>query len=166
VGKAMSEESKALLPLQHGGVMVSGSEKKSIETIRNTKIALVKVLNRDDFVKIGDVWEIKRDGALKILSALPFDYSWKFEEDFLINEYCNTKGILLVSMGDTKREIECVGFCDRGDSMFRDKQGNFVPSKFSNHSMKAKAETRALKRGIELAVGGIVNYFVLNNLLH
>jgi hypothetical protein len=149
-----AEEIKEVVDLKKGEVVIPENKLKSTELIKQTKIKVIQILKPTDFALIKNTWEIKRDGALKILSSLPFDYTWEFEKEFTPFEFCDVKGVLTVDMNGTKRVIQSNGFCDKNDSMFK--------GQVDNHNMISKAETRALKRAIEVAVGGVINYFVLN----
>ncbi len=110
------------------------------------------ILNKNDFAAINGRIEITRDGALKILSSLPISYEIKTLEQELKPEYAKVCVRLSLEFHKTgiKRETEGIGICEKNEL-----------KNFSLHNMITKAETRAIKRAIETALGGVINAVIL-----
>jgi hypothetical protein len=140
-----------------GEILVSGDE-KDFEVVKHSKIKAVKLLKREDFVKINGTWEAKKDGLLKILSSLPLSYSWEVKSQEIDFEkgYAQVNGLLIFTIGSIKRESEGMGICERAEFT-----GNM---NYTLHNMNAKAETRALKRAIDVLFGSVINFYVLTYL--
>lgn len=68
-------------------------------------------------------------------------------------------GMLSLSVGDVVRKAESMGMCELRE--FVDKQGNVI-EKTPLHFINAKAETRALKRSIDVLFGSVINFYVAN----
>ena len=113
------------------------------------------ILNKTDFTAINGRIEITRDGALKILSSLPISYSIETLEEEIKEDYVRVKVKLRLEFHKTGiwREAVGTGICEK-DELIRSKQ-------YSRHNLYAKAETRAIKRAIETALGGIINAIIL-----
>lgn len=142
---------------QTGEILVSGDE-KDFTLMKQSKIKAVKLLKREDFVMINGTWEAKKDGLLKILSSLPLSYSWELKSQNLDFEkgFAQVNGLLIFQIGAIKRETEGMGICERSEF-----SGNM---KYSLHNMNAKAETRALKRAIDVLFGSVINFYVMTYL--
>lgn len=123
--------------------------------IKQTKIKAIKLLNKSDFVNINGVWEAKRDGLIKILSSLPISYSWEILDRKIGKDSAEVLGRLSVSTGSIVRKADSMGIFE-----IYELKGNG-----GLHFMNARAETRALKRAIEVLFGSVINYYV-NNLLN
>lgn len=135
-----------------GEILVTGTV-DDVGLIRTTKIKALRLLSKQDFALINNVWEPKRDGLIKILSSLPIGYTWKILDDKLNRSYAQVKGVLTINVGSTTRSADAMGICEV----------NELP-KPNMHFMNARAETRALKRAIETLFGSVINYFVINYL--
>ena len=122
--------------------------------IKEVKIKALSLLKSDDFVSINGVWEAKRDGLIKILSSLPISYSWQIRENVIEKGYAKVRGVLCISTGDISRSSDGIGICEHSEL-----KGNG-----GLHFMNARAETRALKRAIEVLFGSVINYFVIHYL--
>ena len=112
----------------------------------------MKLLSKNDFVKINGVWEAKRDGLIKILSSLPISYTWGIKEKRLTDTYSEILGVLSISTGSIVRKSDSMGICE-----YKELKGNG-----GLHFMNARAETRALKRAIETLFGSVINWYVVN----
>lgn len=137
-----------------GEILVSAN-KDDFSKLQQTKIKALKLLSNQDFVMINGTWEAKRDGLIKILSSLPISYSWKIKQKVLNNKYSEVLGTLTVENGAITRSADSMGICE-----FTELKGNG-----GLHFMNARAETRALKRAIEVLFGSVINYYVVNHLL-
>lgn len=140
-----------------GEILISGDE-KDFEIIKQSKIKAVKLLSPRDFVKINGTWEAKKDGLLKILSSLPLTYSWEIKSQVIDFEkgYAQVNGILIFKIGSIQRESEGMGICEMAEFT-----GNM---NYTLHNMNAKAETRAMKRAIDVLFGSVINFYVLTYL--
>jgi hypothetical protein len=131
------------------------NKSKNFDKIKEAKIKIYNMLKPTDFVKIGDVYEPKRDGLIKILSSLPISYSWNIiEKKIFPGEYALIQGVLKIEIEDITRTTECIGHCEANE--FTGKM------RYTLHNMVTKAETRALKRAIETLFGSVINYYVKN----
>jgi len=137
------------------GEIVLESDEKELSEIRKTKIKALKLLNRDDFCLINGVWEAKRDALIKILSSLPLSYAWEIKDKVLTKEYAQISGTLTIRNGNIMRIADSMGIFE-----FSELRGSG-----GMHFMNARAETRALKRAIEVLFGSVINYFVVNYLV-
>ena len=138
---------------QTGEILVSGSY-TDFTKVQQTKIKALKLLSKNDFVMINNTWEAKRDALIKILSSLPINYSWKIKEKLLTDTYAQVFGELTVTNGKSSRSADSMGICEKYEL-----KGNG-----GMHFMNARAETRALKRAIEVLFGSVINYYVVNYL--
>lgn len=138
-----------------GEILVSGSY-SDFTKVQQTKIKALKLLTRNDFVMINGVWEAKRDGLIKILSSLPISYNWKIKDSILNDKYAQIFGELTIKSGKTIRSADSMGICE-----FSELRGSG-----GMHFMNARAETRAIKRAIEVLFGSVINYYVVNYLIH
>lgn len=136
-----------------GEILVNCNKAELIQ-LKATKIKAFKLLNKNDFCLINGVWEAKRDGLIKILSSLPLSYSWQILESKLNDKYAQITGVLTVKNGNIERRADSMGICELSEL-----RGNG-----GLHFMNARAETRALKRAIEVLFGSLINYFVINYL--
>lgn len=136
-----------------GEVLVHSNEAE-YNQLKATKIKALKLLSKDDFCLINNVWEAKRDALVKILSSLPISYSWKIKDNQLTDNYAKVIGVLTVTNGNIQRSADSMGICE-----FSELRGNG-----GLHFMNARAETRALKRAIEILFGSVINYYVVNYL--
>ncbi len=135
-------------------------QQDSFNEVKKVKLKASSVISPSDFVKINGRFEPTKDGLTKILSSLPISYSWSIKSDEVLTldgeAYAKVKGVLSVTMGDTVRDIEGMGIVEANE--FNNNM------KYSLHNMMAKAETRALKRAIDVAFGSIINWYVKNQL--
>jgi len=135
-------------------------QQNSFNEIKQVKLKASNVIAANDFVKINGRFEPTKDGLTKILSSLPVSYSWKITNDDVLsldgNAYAKVKGILSISIGETVRNIEGMGVVEKSEFS--------GAMKYSLHNMMAKAETRALKRAIDVAFGSIINWYVKTQL--
>ena len=138
-----------------GEILVTGSY-SDFTKIQTTKIRALKLLSVNDFVMINGTWEAKRDALIKILSSLPISYSWKLKDRVLNEKYAHVLGELTITNGRSSRSADSMGICE-----YSELKGNG-----GLHFMNARAETRALKRAIEILFGSVINYYVVNYLLH
>lgn len=133
-----------------GEIIFPCESEEDIERIKLTKIKALKLLSKTDFVQINGVWEAKRDGLIKILSSLPISYSWEIKNKNLTESYSEILGVLSISTGSVVRKAESMGICE-----FSELKGTG-----GLHFMNSRAETRALKRAIEVLFGSVINYYV------
>lgn len=140
-----------------GEILISGDE-KDFKLVKQSKIKALNLLKREDFVKINGTWEAKKDGLLKILSSLPLSYSWEVKSQNINFEkgYAMVNGILIFTIGSIQRESEGMGICEVAEFT-----GNM---NYTLHNMNAKAETRAMKRAIDVLFGSVINFYVLTYL--
>ena len=120
-----------------------------------TKKQILQLLKSHDFVMINGVYEAKRDGLIKILSSLPIGYQWQLEKSELKDNYAHVEGTLSVRVGDLSRQSSGLGICELKE----------LKGTGGLHFMMARAETRALKRAIEVLFGSVINYYVRHHLL-
>ena len=140
-----------------GEILIAGDE-KDFTLVKQSKIKAVKLLRREDFVKINGTWEAKKDGLLKILSSLPLSYSWEVKSQAIDFEqgFAQVNGMLVFKIGAIQRESEGMGICEKSEFT-----GNM---NYTLHNMNAKAETRAMKRAIDVLFGSVINFYVMNYL--
>lgn len=155
------EETQGIIDINpNTGEVNLPAEQNSFTQIKQVKLKASNVIDKRDFVKIQGRWEPTKDGLTKILSALPISYSWKIITDRVAihdgMNYAQVKGVLSIHIGDTVRDIEGMGIVEKDEFA----QG----VKYSLHNMLAKAETRALKRAIDVAFGSIINWYVKTQL--
>lgn len=115
----------------------------------------LSILSEKDFAEVNGRIEITRDGALKILSSLPISYEIKTLEQELTPDHAKVRVKLTLEFHKTgiKRETEGTGICEKWE---------LENSKnYSLHNLITKAETRAIKRAIETALGGVINAVIL-----
>ena len=120
-----------------------------------TKKQILQLLKSHDFVMINGVYEAKRDGLIKILSSLPISYQWQLESSQLNEGYAKVEGSLTVHVGELSRQSSGLGICELKE----------LKGTGGLHFMMARAETRALKRAIEVLFGSVINYYVRHHLL-
>jgi hypothetical protein len=158
----MKNKSKEIIELEpnSNGVISLPVQQDSFNEIKQVKLKASNVISPGDFIKINGRFEPTKDGLTKILSSLPISYSWKIINDEILSldngAYAKVKGILSINIGETVRDIDGMGIVEANE--FTDKM------KYSLHNMMAKAETRALKRAIDVAFGSIINWYVKNQL--
>ena len=136
------------------GEILLSTDVQEYHQIQQTKIKAFKLLTKQDFVCINGTWEAKRDGLLKILTSLPLSYSWNITERIITEEYAEITGTLSVINGSISRSTDSIGICERFE----------LAGKGTKHFMIARAETRALKRAIEVLFGSVINFYVINYL--
>lgn len=119
-----------------------------------TKKQALKLLKAHDFVMINGVYEAKRDGLIKILSSLPISYQWQLEKSDLQDTYAHVEGTLHITVGELQRHSSGLGICELKE----------LKGSGGLHFMMARAETRALKRAIEVLFGSVINYYVRHHL--
>lgn len=136
------------------GEILMNSNENDLTQLKQTKIKALKLLNKNDFCLINGAWEAKRDGLIKILSSLPLSYDWKIKDSQINDKYARITGVLTVQNGSILRSADSMGICELSEL-----KGNG-----GLHFMNARAETRALKRAIEVLFGSVINYFVINYL--
>lgn len=153
--KALEEAKELGLDVNHitGEITLEG-DSKDFKAIQSTKIKALKLLSVNDFCLINNVWEAKRDGLIKILSSLPISYEWKITDKELRDSFASITGRLTITTGSITRSADSMGICEVGEL-----RGNG-----GLHFMNSRAETRALKRAIEVLFGSVINYFVINHL--
>ena len=157
----MENKSKEIIELdpQSGNINLPVNE-NSFNEIKQVKLKASNVISPSDFVKINGRFEPTKDGLTKILSSLPISYSWKIINDEVLSidggAYAKVKGILSINIGETVRDIEGMGIVEANEFS--------SGMKYSLHNMMAKAETRALKRAIDVAFGSIINWYVKTQL--
>ena len=149
----MTEEEVLEVDGNTGEILVSGSY-ADFTKVQQTKIKALKLLNNRDFVMINGVWEAKRDALLKILTSLPLSYSWKIHKNTINEQFAEIHATLSVKNGNVTKVADCIGICE-----YTELKGNG-----GRHFMNARAETRALKRGIETLFGSVINFYVVNYL--
>ncbi len=120
-----------------------------------TKKQVLRLLKASDFVLINGVYEAKRDGLIKILSSLPISYQWQLEHSELKDVYAKVEGRLSIEVGELKRQSSGLGICELKE----------LKGTGGLHFMMARAETRALKRAIEVLFGSVINYYVVHHLM-
>ena len=138
-----------------GEILVTGSY-ADFTKVQTTKIKALKLLNSRDFVMINGTWEAKRDGLLKILTSLPISYSWKINKNVMNDRFSQVNATLTVKNGGVTKIADSVGICQREE----------LKGSKTLHVQNATAETRALKRAIETLFGSVINYYVVNYLIH
>jgi hypothetical protein len=145
---------KELLEINNstGEIILPCENEEDVQLIKQTKIKALKLLSKNDFVKINGVWEAKRDGLIKILSSLPISYTWEIKEKRLTDTYSEILGVLSISTGSIIRKSDSMGICE-----YKELKGNG-----GLHFINARAETRALKRAIETLFGSVINWYVVN----
>jgi len=136
---------------ENTGTMIIPANEKDKKLITLAKVEAYKLLKESDFAKINGTWEPKRDGMLKLLSSTPASYQWKILDVDIKNDFVLVKGFLILQIGGVVREIEGLGIVE-SDEM-KDKPLHF---------RVAKAETRALKRAIDVAFGSVINAYVIH----
>ena len=124
------------------------------QIIQATKIKALQLLNPNDFININGVWEAKRDALIKILSSLPICYNWEIKQKELTKEYASITGVLTITTGNITRSSDSIGVCEITE----------LKSVKTLHFMITRAETRALKRAIEVLFGSVINWYVLKYL--
>ena len=132
------------------GEIIVPCDEADKQLITSTKIKAVQLLNPNDFVNINGVWEAKRDALVKILSSLPISYDWVIKHNELNKEFASITGVLTVRTGSIVRSSDSMGICE-----VYELKGNK-----GLHFMNTRAETRALKRAIEVLFGSVINYYV------
>jgi len=115
----------------------------------------LSVLDRKDFASVNGKIEITRDGALKILSSLPVSYEITIVQSDITPERATVRVRLSLEFHKTgiTRKTEGIGVCEKWEL---EKSKNY-----SLHNLITKAETRAIKRAIETALGGVINAVIL-----
>lgn len=137
-----------------GEIRIPCENEEDVTTIKLTKIKALKLLTKSDFCLINGTWEAKRDALIKILSSLPISYSWIIKERRMTDTYSEILGELSVSTGSVVRKAQSMGICE-----YSELKGNG-----GLHFMNSRAETRALKRAIEVLFGSVINYYVVRYL--
>jgi hypothetical protein len=137
------------------GEIKLSSSSEDLQQIKETKIKAVSLLNPNDFVQINGTWEAKRDALIKILSSLPISYAWELKDKNYTDTYATITGVLTISTGNTTRQADSIGTCERSE----------LRGSKTMHNMIATAETRGLKRAIETLFGSVINYYVVKNLV-
>ena len=132
------------------GELIIPTDEKEYELIKSSKINMYKLLKPEDFVNINGTWEAKADALKKILSSCPFSYDWVHKDREITKDYVLVSGTLIIKFNEVERNIDGVGIVEP-DEM----KGKPL------HFLLAKAETRALKRAIDIALGSVVNAYVI-----
>ena len=138
-----------------GEILVSAN-RTDYTQLQQTKIKALKLLSANDFCLINGIWEAKRDGLLKILTSLPISYSWKINKNVMNDKFSQINATLTVKNGGVTKIADSVGICQREE----------LKGSKTLHVQNATAETRALKRAIETLFGSVINYYVVNYLIH
>ena len=146
---------KELLEINDTGEILLSSSQEEVNTIKQTKIKALNLLNKNDFVLINGTWEAKRNALIKILSSLPISYAWEIKDKHLTKTHASIVGVLTVSTGNITRQSDTVGICEMSE----------INGTKSLHFMITRAETRALKRAIEVLFGSVINWYVVNYLV-
>lgn len=130
-------------------------ERKEITLYEAVIKKALSILSENDFAVVNGRIEITRDGALKILSSLPVSYEITTLEQELNPEYAKVRVRLSIEFYKTRitRQTEGIGICEKWEL---EKSRNY-----SLHNLITKAETRAIKRAIETAFGGVINAVIL-----
>ena len=129
-----------------GEIILPCNNEDDVKLIKQTKIKALNLLSKNDFVNINGVWEAKRDGLIKILSSLPISYSWQIKEKKMTETYAEIIGVLSITTGSITRQSDSIGICEM----------NELKGIKSMHFMVTRAETRALKRSIEVLFGSVI----------
>lgn len=132
------------------GEVITESTKEDEALLIATKKQVLRLLCTNDFVLINGFYEAKRDGLIKILSSLPISYQWQLDKSEFTQTYAHVEGTLRVYVGDLKREASGLGICELKE----------LKGSGGLHFMITRAETRALKRAIEVLFGSVINYYV------
>lgn len=132
------------------GELIVPADEKEYELIKSSKINMYKLLKPEDFVNINGTWEAKADALKKILSSCPFGYDWRHRDREINKDYVLVSGTLVIKINEVERNIDAMGVVEP-DEM----KGKPL------HFLLAKAETRALKRAIDVALGSVVNAYVI-----
>lgn len=127
----------------------------SPDIFRQTKIKALNLLKPTDFVMINGTWEATRDALIKILSSLPISYSWEIKQKELTDTFASITGVLNIEVDGITRRSDGIGICEL----------NELRGTKSLHFMITRAETRALKRAIEVLFGSVINYYVVKYLV-
>ena len=127
----------------------------SPDIFRQTKIKALNLLKPTDFVLINGTWEATRDALIKILSSLPISYSWEIKQKELTDTFASITGVLNIEVDGITRRSDGIGICEL----------NELRGTKSLHFMITRAETRALKRAIEVLFGSVINYYVVKYLV-
>jgi hypothetical protein len=127
----------------------------STDIFRQTKIKALSLLKPTDFVMINGTWEATRDALIKILSSLPISYSWEIKQKELTDTFASITGVLNIEVDGITRRSDGIGICEL----------NELRGTKSLHFMITRAETRALKRAIEVLFGSVINYYVVKYLV-
>ena len=106
---------------------------------------LVGIVNKDDFVSIGGKIEIKRDLALKLLSLSKLSYKISMLPARVIGDEMIYYAKAKVFVSDDTKTIESLGSCSIREID--------CTSGREHHDALARAETRAFKRALEMAIG-------------
>jgi len=137
-----------------GEIILPCNNEDDVKLIKQTKIKALNLLSKNDFVNINGVWEAKRDGLIKILSSLPISYSWQIKEKKMTETYAEIIGVLSITTGSITRQSDSIGICEMSE----------LKGIKSMHFMVTRAETRALKRSIEVLFGSVINWYVMKYL--
>jgi hypothetical protein len=115
----------------------------------------LNILSENDFASVNGRIEITRDGALKILSSLPISYELQTIEQSMDTDKAIVRVKLSIEFHKTgiTRTTEGIGICEKWE-LEKNKS-------YSLHNLITKAETRAIKRAIESALGGVINAVIL-----
>lgn len=132
-----------------------GTGKSEYNSWKNSLSEMAKILYSDKIpleVTVCIEYNIPRTN--KILSSLPISYTWKIVEKSLDKDKAVILGTLSVGTGSIVRSADSMGICEHSEL-----KGNG-----GLHFMNARAETRALKRAIEVLFGSVINYYVIKYL--
>jgi hypothetical protein len=138
-----------------GEIILPNVDEQSVQQIKQTKIKALQLLTPNDFTFINGTWEAKRDGLIKILSSLPISYAWEIKEKVVNYEYASIQGILTITTNDITRQSDSIGICEMSE----------LKGSKSLHFLATRAETRALKRSIEVLFGSVINWYVVKYLV-
>lgn len=136
------------------GEILLESDSRDFENIKTVKIKVFKLLTPNDFYFCNNVWEAKKDGLIKILSSLPISYEWKIIDKELSDNYAFVTGKLSISTGNITRSAESMGICELSEL-----KGNG-----GMHYLIARSSTRALKRSIDILLGSVLDFYIINYL--
>lgn len=129
-------------------VPVSLQEQGLMKAVANNETTVNVKLEKDDFVIVGQNVDITKDGIMKILNSID-----EYQIDTQLIELTNEKAIVKAIVEIPKRKASGLGVSTSDEVEKRRKENSR-----ELHDMLALAETRAIKRAVEMAVGtAIIN---------
>lgn len=140
--------------MQNEIVIAETGEVISSSDIRDIKVSVKNILNSADFYRINGKFEPKKSGLMKLLSQLSVSYEWTIIDTDIKEDYAQVKGLFSLKTDAFLRNVNTIGICEKKEL-----------EKPTIHNMVTKAETRALKRGIDLCLGAVVQWYINNCLI-